>query len=345
MATAVVFVGDRDFLLPTIGAAISARKHISDPEVQVVVFVTDLSQDELQPYGEALCFYDVKIRSTPIPGLAQVDRETYNVTHVPISALSRLWLDDYLAPDIDRFLYLDGDVDITGSLDDLLAADIPVGGFLAAPDLPLLIEPDIGRFAREAREYLAQIGVTNARSYFNSGVLLVDRSGWGMVSSAARDYITKHPRSCRYHDQSALNAVAGSLRGELSLCWNYQTAFMMVGDPRSWGSEAKIWHFTGFPKPWHSTAFPWSSEFGSSYRLAANELALPSKWSSAIDEEAVANNKRGRQLLSLKLNWVYPWRRWRRARIIKAQLLEHETISLAQRKLISSDHARPLRVG
>jgi len=40
-----------------------------------------------------------------------------------------------LEPDIERFLYLDGDIDITGALDSLLALPMPSGGFLAAPDV------------------------------------------------------------------------------------------------------------------------------------------------------------------------------------------------------------------
>ena len=103
----------------------------------------------------------------------------FNKTHVPVATMARLWIDDLLPPKYDKFLYLDGDIEIAGRLDALLALPVPPRGFLAAADLPLLIGRDWGRSARDTHAYISKLNLRNPDDYFNAGVLLVDRAGGG----------------------------------------------------------------------------------------------------------------------------------------------------------------------
>ena len=320
MSKAVVFICDQDFLVPTVGAAVSARSHTADGSVRVLVFVTDISPASLDAVRRIVEPKRVCVRAASRQGFAEVDRAKFNPTHVPVSTLARLWLDELLDADVEKFLYLDGDIDITGPLDPLLALPIPKRGFLAAPDLPLLVEGNKGASARETRAYLDGLGIKCSRNYFNAGVMLVDRSGWGAVARTAREFFLANPERCRYHDQSALNATAGHLRGKLSLLWNYQTDFMAVADPRRWGYQPAIWHFTGFPKAWHGGIFPWGDEFGQSFSLGT-ELLRPIGFDArAPDIRALAHGVRIREKLEKRLKWVYPWRRLGRSYMIKGLL-------------------------
>ena len=61
---------------------------------------------------------------------------------------------------------------------------MPKNGFLAAPDLPMLIARDYGGSARLTRDYLSGLEITNHDDYFNAGVLLVDRAGKEISSEA-----------------------------------------------------------------------------------------------------------------------------------------------------------------
>jgi hypothetical protein len=235
--------------------------------------------------------------------------------------MARLWIDDLLPPDYDKFLYLDGDLEIAGKLDALLATPVPHRGFLAAPDLPLLIAQDWGRTARQTRNYISNLNVRDPDDYFNAGVLLVDRAGWSDLAGEAFCYFNRFPERCRYHDQSALNATAQSKRGRLSLLWNYQSDFMAVADPRKWGVSPAIWHFTGFPKPWHADVFPWSNGFGQSFNLGASvfgeaQVEMP----PPPDAQSLSLGIKGREKLEFRLRWIYPWRRLRRAKRIRAEL-------------------------
>ncbi len=321
MATAVVLLCDSNFLVPTVGTAIAARSQISDPAVGIFVYLLDRDGRGLEPLRHALTPRGVQLVAADITALRLVKESDFNKTHVPIATMARLWIDDLLPPEYDKFLYLDGDLEIAGSLDELLALPVPYRGFLAAPDLPLLIAKDWGRSARETHTYISDLNVRDPADYFNAGVLLVDRTGWADVASEAFSYFTAFPRRCRYHDQSALNATAQSRRGRLSLSWNYQTDFMAAADPREWGIPTKIWHFTGFPKPWHAPVFPWSNGFGQSFRLGAavfDEARVEMPCSANAQNLSAAI--RGREKLEFRMRWVYPWRRLTRAQRIRAEL-------------------------
>jgi lipopolysaccharide biosynthesis glycosyltransferase len=318
--TAVIFVCDQSFIVPTVGAALSARRQTSDPTVRVIVYVTDMDAALVVKAHNLAEVHGVSVRASPILELTQLSADSFAPTHASITMLGRLWLDDLLEPEIMRFLYLDGDVDITGSLDPLLAMSIPRGGFLAAPDRPWLLDGESGHIAGWNKDYLKGLGITRAADYFNSGVLLVDRAGWGDLSRAAREFLFKHPERCRWPDQSALNAVAGAARGMLSPIWNYNTDFMAVVDPRRWGYEPVIWHFTGVPKPWHGSAYPWGNAFGGSFKLGSELLEQAGFSTPALSESSFAACARSRKKGRLRLKWVYPWRRLARAKKIRAAL-------------------------
>jgi lipopolysaccharide biosynthesis glycosyltransferase len=320
MNTAVVLITDKNFVVPTIGAALSARSNISDKSIPIFIYITNSKNEQLDKLNKIVQPEGISISSASIPDLAKISAAEFNKTHVPVTAMARLWIDDLLDSKYERFLYLDGDLDITGSLDPLLRLPIPPGGFLAAPDLPMLIANDYGKSARLTRNYLKELGITNSSAYFNDGVLLVDRGGWKKIAAEAWAYFKRYPNRCRYHEQSALNAVAGKRRGQLSLLWNYQSDFMAIADPRKWNIEPAIWHFTGYPKPWQAKAFPWSEPFGRSFNLGS-ELLSHTEWAaSQFDWNSVVAAANQRERLRQRLNWVYPWRRALRAKKIKSAL-------------------------
>jgi lipopolysaccharide biosynthesis glycosyltransferase len=234
--------------------------------------------------------------------------------------MARLWIADLLDPEVDRFLYLDGDVEVTAPLDPLLAMPLPPGGFLAAPDVTWLIRGRWGNLARSKLPYLDALGVP-ADAYFNAGVLLAERAGFHAIGRAARDFFLRSPELCRCQDQSALNAVGRHLRGELSLNWNYQTEFMVTADPRRWNCTPAIWHYTGFPKPWQAKLFPWvGEEFGRSFRIGAELLAQAGVAAPPPDPVQIEGARRQREGLRRRIQWLHGWRRLARERKVRAAM-------------------------
>ena len=100
--------------------------------------------------------------------------------------LARLFLNSLVPQKYRRFLYIDGDTQITGSLDRLLDTDMPDGKFLAANDPMTFALPGNDSHSRGIAEYFASLGMTVAEStnYFNTGVLLIARQGWDATEHA-----------------------------------------------------------------------------------------------------------------------------------------------------------------
>jgi hypothetical protein len=320
MTTAIVLICDRGYLVPTIGAALQARAHLPDPAVPVLVFLTEPDDALLATVGDAVAPHGVDLRAAELPGFEAVQVGALHRTHVTLATMARLWIDRMLPAEVTRFLYLDGDIDITAPLAPLLAMPVPPHGFLAAPDVNLLIEGEVGSRSRVARGYLSGLGLSRGADYFNAGVLLVDRAGWADVSAAALAFFAAHPERCPFHDQSALNAVSRGIRGELSPVWNWQTDFMAVVDPGRLGVVPAIWHFTGYPKPWQARFPPWADGFGSGFECGAALLAPLGIGAPPEDADAVAAGVRRYAEMHAKLHRRYPWRLLTRRRRIEAVL-------------------------
>lgn len=316
---AVVIVGDANYLLPNVSVALSARQHITRSDVSVIVYVVAAPGEcDIAAVAERVRDRGIEIHLVQIDELKSLGR-THSDKAVPVSALSRLWLHRFLDPETERFLYLDGDVMVGASLDAVFDAAIPKGGFLAAEDCLCLYEREIRQPHAYWGEYLQRIQVKWS-DYFNTGVLLVDRSGWEDISRRALQFLTDRPELCLSSDQTALNVVAGRSRGRMPLLWNYQTEYMMVLDPREVGQNPVVWHFSGGPKPWDLAIWPWDESFNRSYREAEHLLAglgiRPPPVNETTYQEGIRHRRRQRALQ----RWRFLIRRFNRSRKIKRAL-------------------------
>jgi lipopolysaccharide biosynthesis glycosyltransferase len=315
---AVVLICDKNFLIPSFATALSARRNLKREDVLVRILVTDADQPWCDHLGDVTQAQGISVLPAHIPEIGEL-KKFHRDRYLPIAALSRFWLDRFLEPSIERFLYLDGDILVDGPLEPLLNAEIPEQGFLAAADTVCLCLDELGRGPKQEKTYLEALGV-KGDAYFNTGVILASRSGWRDLSAKAVNFLIENASLCRSSDQSALNAVARERRGRLSLRWNYQSDHMTIFDPRADGSRPAIWHFTGAPKPWHDPGWPWDESFNWAYReaeklLEGKNIADP-KPTMAQLEAGRAHRRRAR----MRLNWVYPWRRWSRSAKIRRQL-------------------------
>ena len=169
----------------------------------------------------------------------------------------RIFLPDLL-PDVDRILYLDGDLLALESLEGLLRTDLT--GYLAAAVTNVLPH----RYA----EQISATGLDPSR-YFNAGVMLMNLKGMRAEDSSAAllGYGREHADTLVLRDQDALNAVLGPRCLTVHPRWNCMNAFFLY----PWAAEVlgadrlaearrgpAIRHFEGpfFNKPWHLTGDP-----------------------------------------------------------------------------------------
>lgn len=245
----ICYTTDPGYLLPSFVSAIQARRHTSVPKTDVAIYSFGANARIEQAFDRA-CQAE-GIQFVPV-SLEVIDGAS--------AMLARLFLDRYVASDYDQFLYIDGDTQITGSLDPLIGYDVPKGQFLAASDPLTFAIPGQAKHDRDISDYFASLGISpgEALKYFNTGVLRINRDGWEALGSAAWSAFQTQQTPSRFPDQDVLNIVGAGQRVAMSLAWNFPI-FLCNGGVEEI-IQPRIYHFMGSPKPWHGTFLPWSSE-------------------------------------------------------------------------------------
>lgn len=213
-------------------------------------------------YGQKIKFYLV---DETLFSAFPIGRDGQN-THVGTSYATyyRLFLSELLPNDINRVLYLDGDIIVMDSLNELWTTDMHDKAIAAVPDS---YNNKIEHYNR--LRYPQQLG------YFNAGVLLINLDYWrtNNVVSAFCQYASARHDSLYCHDQDILNYVFRDSKIVLPLRYNmlneywFKTRHSVV----SWEFDNQIHygqqhpaiiHFTGLPKPWFSNCHhPMKPEF------------------------------------------------------------------------------------
>lgn len=303
---AIALITDKNYMLPTLSAAISVERHLCDKHIRIYVYVVDADDHWIRRLDNVLLGGRIIVEPAPIADLAEAAR-LHRDRYLPPIAIARFWLDELLPSGIDRFLYLDGDVLVNDELDSLLKVHPPEDGLMAAPDFIQIFIDEISNSKRHDLKYIRELEC-DPHTYFNSGVIYTSRSAWKKIAAAALAFLAEHPERCRSSDQSALNRVARGKVTMLPLRYNYQSEHMMICDPRAHGVSPVIWHFTGGPKPWPVPGWPWNESFTRLYReteVRLEGLGVGAPIAPAAQTEAgLAHRRRSR----IRMRWVYPWR-------------------------------------
>lgn len=213
-------------------------------------------------YGQKTKFYLV---DETLFSAFPIGRDGQN-THVGTSYATyyRLFLSELLPDDINRVLYLDGDIIVTDSLNDLWTTDMHDKAIAAVPDS-----------YNNKIEHYNRLHYPQPFGYFNAGVLLINLDYWraNNVADVFCQYASARPDSLYCHDQDILNYIFRDSKIVLPLRYNmlneywFQTRYSVV----SWEFDSQmqygqqhpaIIHYTGLPKPWFSNCrHPMKREF------------------------------------------------------------------------------------
>ena len=160
--------------------------------------------------------------------------------------------------DCDRVIYLDTDILVCGSLDDLYDLNIGNNIIAAVPDI------EINEIVKGANNSLINTGMTNVsmsdycketlgltNDYFNSGVMLVNLQEWRnfKVKQKCNEFMNANILLI-FCDQDALNYVLRDKVYFIDYKWNYYASsneLIKLDDPNY---SPKIVHFSGPSKPW-----------------------------------------------------------------------------------------------
>ncbi len=187
-----------------------------------------------------------------LPGLSHISRATYY----------RLLIADLLPQDVHKAIYLDCDIIVNGSLQELWDTDMT--GWALAASL------QVG-FGYEA----VRIGYPVEYGYFNAGVnvINVDYFREHNVSAQLLDYIRDNYSRIKFHDQDTLNAVLFDKTLHLMPQWNmtsvaYAYQLGRYGDRvngrlvngyekekaniKKYRKHPIVLHYVSKPKPWQN---------------------------------------------------------------------------------------------
>lgn len=184
--------------------------------------------------------------------------------HVTLATYYRIIAPLYLPNDIDKILYLDGDIIINGRIIDLWEIDISNHALGAVVD---------EAYFRD--EPYIRLGYEKSHPYINAGVLLMNLKYWRKhdIINRCMKCIETMPDKLLFHDQDTLNVVLHNSIKLLPLTFNYQRGFIDYTFynkiERRFQEEIcavkynpVVIHYTGYSKPWHEGCrHPYTSYF------------------------------------------------------------------------------------
>jgi lipopolysaccharide biosynthesis glycosyltransferase len=265
MRLAIAAGGDEKFVLPLAVTLFSALTHLRQG-VGVDLFIIDggmkpSSIDRLrailEPFSSHTAIHLVA------PRLDILQRRQLPMGRHGAMTYLRLLLPDSLPPSVERVLYLDSDLLIRDSLDELWNE---VNWKTAIAGVPDYSAPLVSSDA--ALPNWEELGLPPKAPYINAGVLVMNLRLWrsNNYSEAILEYNTKYRRLNRYADQDGINAVLCCSCQALDTKWNVPayiefdrlverldpspTKGRVKANPRELIEHGSILHFIGSRKPW-----------------------------------------------------------------------------------------------
>ena len=247
---------DRNFVMPT--GVMMQSVCVNNPDVDIMFHIivnddiTDGDKRDLEdvtaPFcGKSVVFYRASeyVKNIDFPAL-----ENSPLTE---SAYYRLWLAEMLPMEVEKVLYLDGDVIVRHSLLLLWNTDIEGYAVAAVPD------------SLEGRaEFYSRLNYSPSFGYFNSGVLLVNLKYWRRchVQTDFVRFIQEFSDIIKFHDQDVLNCLFKESKVILPLIYNLTSGVLWRKPEFNTVKYAEelatalidpvVVHFASSEKPWYA---------------------------------------------------------------------------------------------
>lgn len=235
----IVFCTDNNYLMHLASAIESILAHHSSGTVRFYIVVNNCTLWDLEIFASVISTQLI----TFIEDTSLDERPLFTNRHISKATYQRLFLDYLLPEKIDRFLYLDCDVVVTGNLNELYQLELEEFFIAAAP------------------EYDARLLFDKSRkpTYFNAGVMLVNRKLWRRegISEFLEHLVLTERETLTFWDQDALNAVLMGKWLPISNKWNVTALYfrnkrmMRKNRTEDVYSDTRIVHFNASLKPWH----------------------------------------------------------------------------------------------
>ena len=286
----IVFATNNEFC-PYAAIAITSLLEHNRGKIRIHLFTIDVDESNLQQISQLVSSYiDAKLQIYPVnasllDGFPNPDIYSW-------AAYLRLFMPEQLPAHVDKVLYLDADLIINGSLQELWNIDISDYSCAAVYDTILsysIVKDYIGY------DYYAE-------GYANSGVLLINLAYWRAhhIQQQLMDFLKTH--LVKLPDQDAINAVLHGTIKFIHPKWNCHTGYfafppLVRGDQKKYiktlWRNARIVHFTGPAKPWYRECVnPYKKDFRKYAQLVS--------WNGISDRELQPNRRKRLSIIALR---------------------------------------------
>lgn len=165
--------------------------------------------------------------------------------HLPNSAYYRLLIPALLPSEINKAIYLDCDIVVNASLEELWDIEIGENYILAARNAysrTVSHEPD-------GLMNWKELGFSADDKKFASGILVINLDKWRAddMCNKALDYLAKNLQYIRWHDSDVLHAIVRRQWGEVDVRWNFYKGRALTEQE---ANDAFIIHYISPEKPW-----------------------------------------------------------------------------------------------
>ncbi len=249
----LLFTADRNYL-PVLRTCIkSILRFPCEEGYQIYLMHSDLTAEDLTALA-ALC--GQRARLVPVPTDEAMLEGFPTTSRYPKQMYYRILAARFLPRELDRVLYLDPDIVVINSLEELYRTDLQ-GNLLAA--------------CTHVKEFLSRInrlrlGAGESCPYLNSGVLLMDLEALRREQSLEEvvSYVERYGSRLTLPDQDILSALYGD-RTLLLDTMRYNLSDRILGlynmNPRNGEPRLVDWvrentvivHYCGRNKPWKET--------------------------------------------------------------------------------------------
>jgi lipopolysaccharide biosynthesis glycosyltransferase len=223
---------------------------INNSDEAVTFYLPDtgkLSREGLSALRKTAEDYDAGLEVLDCAGVLE-GFEKLPVGMWSVEMFFRLLAQDFLPADVDRILWLDGDIIVNGSIRKLYYTDFCEGGamlYAACEDKAIS--------RGKIREEYDSLGWDDDRIYYNSGVLLINVAGlrkMGITGQQVLDCAVDNVDRLHYPDQYILNCMFhDKIKPVDEFTYNCQVSSHPYTEGRRILSQSAILHFPGY-RPW-----------------------------------------------------------------------------------------------
>lgn len=303
----VVYASDNNFA-EILGISMISlfEKNTKCDNITVYILDDGINDENREKLASIATEYNRNIVFKRIPNLHELAGvEIHTNSRWSLSTFSRLFLEKILSEDVHKVLYLDCDILINDSLEELY--DTELGDAYCA-----------GVWDCISKGHKANIGLSSEDNYINAGVMLISLDNWRKASLCSKfiEFINSFNGDIPYVDQGVVNGTMSKNTKIVSPRYNAYTAMfdfsyadlLKYRKPVKYFSEAEVEEAVNNPAIVHfATSFlslrPWIEGCNHPYAKEWLKYKAMSPWA---DAQMRKDNRSGKKKLAVKVYKILP---------------------------------------